>query len=153
MTVVSLALAFVAGVLSILSPCVLPILPIVLGAAASEHRLGPVALAAGLAVSFVAIGLFAATAGYSIGLNADVFRNAAAALMIGVGDGAAGAAFSGVARARRRAARELDRPPFRRRAPRRSFRPGIGGAAARRRLEPLCGPDARSGIDPRRAGS
>jgi cytochrome c-type biogenesis protein len=81
----SLALAFVAGVLSILSPCVLPILPIVLGAAASEHRWGPAALAMGLVVSFVAIGLFAATVGYSIGLNSELFRNVAAALMIAVG--------------------------------------------------------------------
>ena len=79
------ALAFVAGVLSILSPCVLPILPIVLGAAASEHRWGPAALAAGLAVSFVTIGLFAATVGYSIGLDAELFRNVAAALMITIG--------------------------------------------------------------------
>ena len=59
----ALALAFVAGVLSILSPCVLPILPIVLGAAASEHRWAPAVLAAGLAISFVTIGLFAATVG------------------------------------------------------------------------------------------
>jgi cytochrome c-type biogenesis protein len=81
----TLALAFVAGVLSILSPCVLPILPIVLGAAASEHRWGPAVLAAGVAVSFVAIGLFAATIGYSIGLDAGLFRNVAAALMITVG--------------------------------------------------------------------
>jgi len=80
-----LALAFVAGTLSILSPCVLPILPVVLGAAASEHRLGPAALAAGLAVSFVAIGLFVATIGYSIGFDADAFRYVAAALMIVVG--------------------------------------------------------------------
>jgi cytochrome c-type biogenesis protein len=85
MAVGSLALAFVAGVLSILSPCVLPILPIVLGAAASEHRFGPAVLAAGLAVSFVAIGLFAATVGYSIGVDADMFRYVAAALMIAVG--------------------------------------------------------------------
>ena len=56
MVVGSLALALVAGVLSILSPCVLPILPIALGAAASEHRWGPAALAAGLGVSFVVIG-------------------------------------------------------------------------------------------------
>lgn len=81
----TLALAFVAGVLSILSPCVLPILPIVLGAALSEHRWGPVVLAAGLSVSFVAIGLIAATVGYSIGLDAAVFRDAAAALMIAIG--------------------------------------------------------------------
>jgi cytochrome c-type biogenesis protein len=81
----SLVLAFVAGMLSTLSPCVLPILPIMLGAAAAEHRLGPAVLAAGLAVSFVIIGLFAATIGYSIGLDADLLRNIAAALMIAVG--------------------------------------------------------------------
>jgi cytochrome c-type biogenesis protein len=85
MAVGSLALAFVAGVLSILSPCVLPILPIVLGAAASEHRWGPAALAAGLAASFVVIGLFVATIGYSIGLDSDRLRYVAAVLMIVIG--------------------------------------------------------------------
>ena len=85
MAVGALALAFVAGVLSILSPCVLPILPIVLGAAASDHRWGAATLAMGLAVSFVAIGLFVATVGYSIGLDTELFRNVAAVLMIAVG--------------------------------------------------------------------
>ncbi len=42
----TLAFAFLAGVLSLLSPCVLPLLPIVLGAAASRHKLGPLALSA-----------------------------------------------------------------------------------------------------------
>jgi cytochrome c-type biogenesis protein len=77
--------AFIAGVLTTLSPCVLPILPIVLGAAASERKYGPAALAAGLAASFVAVGLFIATIGYSVGLGADLFRQIAAALMIGLG--------------------------------------------------------------------
>jgi cytochrome c biogenesis protein CcdA len=81
----TLGLAFLAGLLSILSPCVLPLLPIVLGTAASEHRGGPFALAGGVALSFVAIGLFVATVGFTIGLNGDVFRTAAAILMIGVG--------------------------------------------------------------------
>jgi cytochrome c biogenesis protein CcdA len=85
MTLGAFALAFIAGVLSILSPCVLPIVPIVLGAAVSEHRWGPTALAVGLAVSFVVIGLFAATIGYSIGLDADRIRYFAAALMIALG--------------------------------------------------------------------
>src|SRR5215831_4312553 len=85
MTLGSLVLAFVAGMLSVLSPCVLPILPIVLGAAASERKWGPVALAAGLSVSFVAIGLFVATIGYAIGLDADVFRYVAALLIVAVG--------------------------------------------------------------------
>lgn len=81
----TLTLAGLAGVLSTLSPCVLPILPIVLGAAAGEHRLGPLALALGLALSFVAIGLFIATIGFSIGLTGDVFRIAAAAMMVLLG--------------------------------------------------------------------
>ena len=41
-----IGLAYLAGMLSTLSPCVLPLLPVVLGTAISEHRLGPVALAA-----------------------------------------------------------------------------------------------------------
>ena len=69
--------------LSILSPCVLPILPLVLGPAAAAHRLGPVALAAGLVVSFVTVGLFVATIGFSIGLDGDVFR-AISAVLLGV---------------------------------------------------------------------
>jgi cytochrome c biogenesis protein CcdA len=81
----SLVLAFIAGVLSILSPCVLPILPVVLGAAASDHKLGPVALVTGLSISFVTIGLFIATVGHSIGLNEEVFRYVAAVLIITIG--------------------------------------------------------------------
>src|SRR6202035_4561406 len=81
----TLGLAYLAGVLSTLSPCVLPLLPLVLGSAASRHRLGPLALALGLASAFVVIGLFVATIGFSIGLDADAFRIVAAALMILVG--------------------------------------------------------------------
>ncbi|MGT2437616.1 cytochrome c biogenesis CcdA family protein [Bradyrhizobium betae] len=85
MTISSPILAFLAGILSILSPCVLPILPIVLGTAASAHRWGPLALAIGLSLSFVAIGLFLATAGHAIGLDADRLRYVAAALVMIVG--------------------------------------------------------------------
>jgi cytochrome c biogenesis protein CcdA len=81
----SVGLALVAGLLSILSPCVLPLVPIVVGAAIGEHRLGPAALAAGLALSFVIIGLLVATAGFAAGLDQEVFRSGAAALMIVVG--------------------------------------------------------------------
>jgi cytochrome c-type biogenesis protein len=85
MSVGAIALAFVAGVLTSLSPCVLPILPLVPGAAASERKYGPVALAAGLAISFVLVGLFVATIGYSIGLTTELFRQIAAALMVMLG--------------------------------------------------------------------
>src|SRR6516164_11369726 len=85
MPIGSVLLAFVAGGLSILSPCVLPILPVVLGAAASEHKFGPVALAAGLTISFVIAGLFLATIGYSVGFDGDVLRYVAAVLIVAMG--------------------------------------------------------------------
>ncbi len=81
----TLGLAYLAGVLSTLSPCVLPLLPLVIGSAASAHRLGPLALGLGLAGSFVAVGLFVATIGFSLGIDADAVRDVAAALMILVG--------------------------------------------------------------------
>ena len=59
----TISLAFLAGVLSLLSPCVLPLVPMVLAAATGEHRMGPAALAAGLALSFTAIGIFIALFG------------------------------------------------------------------------------------------
>jgi len=80
-----IALAFAAGLLSILSPCVLPLLPIVLGAAVTQHRWGPLALAAGLAISFTGLGLLIAVAGFSLGLDANVFRVVAAIIMIAMG--------------------------------------------------------------------
>lgn len=85
MTVLTLGAAMLAGVLTILNPCVLPILPIVFGSAASEHRRGPLALAAGLASSFTAIGLFIATIGVSLGLDPDLFRSLSAALLLAFG--------------------------------------------------------------------
>lgn len=78
MDAASLGLGFLAGVLSILSPCVLPVLPLVLGGAVAAHRWGMAALALGLVTSFVAIGLFVATIGFSIGLDQAVFRDASA---------------------------------------------------------------------------
>jgi cytochrome c-type biogenesis protein len=78
-------LSFLAGVLSILSPCVLPLVPIVVGTAIATHPLGALALAAGLTLSFTAIGLFVATVGFAIGLDAEWFRAVAAVLLIGFG--------------------------------------------------------------------
>jgi cytochrome c biogenesis protein CcdA len=76
------ALALLAGMLSTLSPCVLPLVPIVIGTALGQHRFGPVALAAGLALSFVTIGLFVATVGFAVGIDQELFRSTAAVLLI-----------------------------------------------------------------------
>ncbi len=83
--VATLAFAALAGLLSLLSPCVLPILPLVLAGALGESRYGPTALAAGLALSFALAGTLLAGAGYAAGFDADWFRTFAAAAMIPFG--------------------------------------------------------------------
>lgn len=78
-------LAFGAGVLTILSPCVLPLVPIVLAGAAQRHRFGPLALAAGLVVSFTLTGFAVAALSDRIGLDADGLRWLGAIAMIVIG--------------------------------------------------------------------
>lgn len=79
------ALAYAAGALTILSPCVLPLVPIVLGSAAQKHRLGPLALAAGLVVSFTLTGFAVATVGEAAGIDSEVVRFAGAILLLLIG--------------------------------------------------------------------
>ena len=74
MSILTFGAAFAAGVLTVLSPCVLPILPLVFGVASSERRLGPVALAGGVAASFTIVGLFIAIVGFSLGIDEAVFH-------------------------------------------------------------------------------
>ncbi|WP_420381730.1 cytochrome c biogenesis CcdA family protein [Novosphingobium sp.] len=78
-------LAYVAGALTILSPCVLPLVPIVLGSAAQKHRFGPLALAAGLVTSFTLTGLAVATLGTTLGFDSDRFRGLGAVLLMVIG--------------------------------------------------------------------
>ena len=85
MSALSIGAGFLAGVLSTLSPCVFPLLPLVVGAATTAQRSGAFWLAGGVAVSFTAAGLFIATVGFAIGLDQDVFRTASALLLVLVG--------------------------------------------------------------------
>ena len=81
----SFGLSFVAGLLSTLSPCVLPIVPVLLGSAASSHRWGKYALIAGLMVSFTLIGVVLGAFGASIGLEQESLRNAGGVLLVVLG--------------------------------------------------------------------
>lgn len=80
-----LIFAFGAGLLTLINPCVLPVLPIILGSALREEPLGPVALSAGLSVTFVVLGVGVAAAGPAIGLDADRMAQIAAVAMITFG--------------------------------------------------------------------
>lgn len=76
---------YLAGLLTLINPCVLPVLPIVLGSAVQANRHGPLALASGMGVSFVTLGLFVTALGQNIGLTPELLSQIGAGLMIGFG--------------------------------------------------------------------
>ena len=82
---IDLIFAYLAGALTLINPCVLPVVPIVLASALQSHRLGPVALAAGMGLSFVVLGLTVAAAGQALGLSDQTLARAGALAMIGFG--------------------------------------------------------------------
>ncbi len=77
----SYGFGFLAGLLSTLSPCVLPIIPILLGSAANAHPRAPLALAGGLALSYAIVGTALAWAGSALAVDASVFRTTAAVIL------------------------------------------------------------------------
>jgi len=68
-----------------MSPCVLPALPIVVGSATAAHRHGPLALAAGMTLSFTVLGLALSAVGSFAGLGESGLRTLAAAMLIAAG--------------------------------------------------------------------
>lgn len=77
-----LLFAYFAGLLTLINPCVLPVLPIVLASALTQDKRGPLALAAGLSVSFVTLGMLVATLGHTIGLTETALSRSGALLML-----------------------------------------------------------------------
>jgi cytochrome c-type biogenesis protein len=78
-------LGFGAGALTILSPCVLPLVPVVLGSAAQRHRLGPAALALGLVASFTLVGFVLAVFGSRLGIDTEQVRSSGAVILAAAG--------------------------------------------------------------------
>jgi cytochrome c-type biogenesis protein len=77
----SYSFGFLAGLLSTLSPCVLPIIPILLGSATHAHPRAPLTLAGGLAISYAVIGTTLAWAGSALDIDASIFRNVGAVIL------------------------------------------------------------------------
>lgn len=74
-------IAYLAGALTTLSPCVLPILPLVLGAALSKNRLAPLYVCLGLSFAFIFLGWSAAAFGSVLGISPDTIRIVSAAAL------------------------------------------------------------------------
>lgn len=81
----TLGLALLAGLLTTLSPCVLPILPMVASSASGRSRWGLVTLALGLATSFTLIGVVVTSSGQLLGIDETSLRRIAGILMLLVG--------------------------------------------------------------------
>ncbi len=82
--VLALTLAFAAGALTILSPCILPLAPVVVAAGSARDKRGPLALAAGLALTFALVGGTLASFGVELGAISGL-RNVSAGIMIAMG--------------------------------------------------------------------
>ena len=78
-------LSYGAGLLTLINPCVLPVLPLVLASAMQSGKHGPLALAAGMSITFVVLGMTVITVGSSIGLNERLMSQIGAALMVAFG--------------------------------------------------------------------
>ncbi|MBT8431816.1 MAG: cytochrome c biogenesis protein CcdA [Altererythrobacter sp.] len=79
--ITSSLLAFVAGLVTILNPCVLPLVPILVASALGKSKAGPLALSAGLVTSFTIFGFSVIAFGYSIGINEQLVRTGAGILL------------------------------------------------------------------------
>ena len=75
-------LGLIAGMLTTLSPCVLPILPIVLIGALGQRRWGPVALIGGMVLSFTALGLLVPGTARALDIPSDFIRSTSAVLLM-----------------------------------------------------------------------
>ena len=75
-------LSFAAGGLSTLSPCVLPLIPILLGSAMAENKLAPMALGSGLALSFAVTGTALASLWQVFDIDPGILRMGSAILLI-----------------------------------------------------------------------
>ena len=78
-------LGYAAGLLTLINPCVLPILPIVLATALQAGRAGPLAVAAGMSLSFVTLGLFVSAVGPTFGITDETVASVSALMMVAFG--------------------------------------------------------------------
>lgn len=80
-----LLVSLAAGALSLLAPCVLPLAPMIVASSLQAHRLGPVAMASGMALAFAGSGSALAALTSSLGLGPESMRFGAAMLMLAFG--------------------------------------------------------------------
>lgn len=76
-----LAFAFLAGIFTVLSPCILPILPAILSAGTAQGRLRPLGIIVGLVASFTFFTLALTAIVQATGISPDILRYGAIVLI------------------------------------------------------------------------
>lgn len=82
LSVPQIGLSLFAGGLTTLSPCVFPLLPLVVGGALQGNRFAPVAMGLGMTVSFALIGMLLGAVGPALGIDGDTVRTGGAIMLI-----------------------------------------------------------------------
>ena len=72
-----IGIALIAGIVTAISPCVLPMLPVVFASATTGSRVRPYVVVTGLVASFTVFALTATVLLTTLGLPADLLRNLA----------------------------------------------------------------------------
>lgn len=80
-----LPFAFLAGIVTVLSPCILPILPIILSGAVGENKRKPLGIVIGFVSSFTFFTLFLTTLVKASGISADLIRQLSIVIVFGFG--------------------------------------------------------------------
>ncbi len=83
--ITSLALSFGAGLASVASPCVLPVVPLLVAGRADDRRSRPALVVAGIATSFVAMGVAMSLFGAAVGPSLPPLEKAVGAIVVAFG--------------------------------------------------------------------
>ncbi len=78
----NLVLVFGAGIVSVLSPCVLPVVPIIVTGREDDSKWRPVFIIAGLSITFIAMGIVSSLFGGIIAGKMDLFEKIAGLLIL-----------------------------------------------------------------------
>lgn len=85
LTVSHWVLSWLAGSLSTLSPCVFPLLPMVLAGVVQANRWGPLLMGIGMALSFAGVGVLLGTLGPILGFDQEHIRMFGAVILMVMG--------------------------------------------------------------------
>lgn len=80
----SLILVFLAGIVTIMKPCCLPVVPIIFSGSAG-HKYRPLAIVTGMTLSFTTMGVLVSAFGATFGSFADTMRGIAILFIMGMG--------------------------------------------------------------------